>query len=1257
MIATASVRRVALVLLFALLAAAPPAWAQDAIPIAEARDAGEGATVTVEGVVTRAFGSFARVQDTTGTTGASALVVRQTDEAADTAFRDAIAEGTIAPGTRLRVTGTLSEFNGLLQINNDRNTDNLDSFEVLSQGDVPAPQVVTLGELEANGEDYESELVRVEGLRFTGDTDGTFEAGTSYSVTDGAATLTFRVQRADESALIGEEIPDEAFTFTGVVGQFQDEYQLIPVRPADLAAPSAASVQIVGRPYALAYEEGGEPSAALTVRASGLAEDEEVTVTLSVREGSPADVADVEDFGGTRALTFSGPGASSQTVTFTATGDDADEGIEPLQLMLSTEDEDASVAGAFTLWILDDPAAQTTLFPELEGQALRDSLRAVFASGDDEVGPPTLGYDTARDTLYSVVFNDGGVVRGYYTGHEATLDGGDPSQDVFDEDVNTEHVWPRSQGADDEPALSNMHILVPAWAPANSARCNYPFAEINDAQTERWFGAEGGMGEILDIPPPAAERDAYSEAVGSDCDAPSDDGRFEPRESVKGDAARKSFYFAMAYPTRASGSFLAEQKDILRRWNAEDPVDATEQRRNVLIASYQGDALNPFQLDSTLVRRAFFSDEDTGEEVIPIATARERDNGVTVTVEGVFTRIEGSNARIQDESGAGGATGIVVRADTLEAAIAEGLVEPGDRLRVTGPLDSFNGLLQINDESMASSVSFEVIEEDAGVPDVQDVSVAELEANGEDYESELVRVEGLTIDPDGDDVFQAGGAQGNYVATGPDGTEITLRIPGTSFYGGQPIPEGEVTFTGVLGQFGTDSPANGYQLLAIAAGDLDTGGETLDVSIRRTFGDPDASTGYRLVALPGDVSRPLAGTIEGEAGSDWQAYWDTGAEEDFFVRWDGSETFTFQPGRGFWLIAEEAWTVETTVPAVERDEDGAFAISLHEGWNIISNPLAEGVDWADVEAANGGTLQPLWGWMGSFSQAETFASAAEGVAYYFLNDQDLETLALPAPAEAAPNQRTAAAQRTSAPTLTLAAYDAGGALASSARIRIAPGAAEGRDAQDWIAPPARFEAVSLRFDGEGTAPERERWLAQDARPEIGSGQAFALTLRGTPGRTVTLRPQGLSAFAEQEVVLVDEETGERFDLHAAPEVALTLGGEAAALRLLIGPAAFAEGEAGGLPHEFALQPNWPNPFRSTTQMAYTLPEAREVHAALYDVIGRRVRVLVDERQEAGAHTLTWDGRDASGRPLPSGVYLLKLKAGSEQRTQKIVLVR
>ena len=91
---------------------------------------------------------------------------------------------------------------------------------------------------------------------------------------------------------------------------------------------------------------------------------------------------------------------------------------------------------------------------------------------------------------------------------------------------------------------------------------------------------------------------------------------------------------------------------------------------------------------------------------------------------------------------------------------------------------------------------------------------------------------------------------------------------------------------------------------------------------------------------------------------------------------------------------------------------------------------------------------------------------------------------------------------------------------------------------------------------------------------------------------------------------------------------------------------------GSPPAEFVLHQNYPNPFNPTTTIRFDLPEESHAYMDLYDILGRRVRVLIDEEKPAGTHSFMLD---ATG--LASGVYFYRMKVGNEIKTQKMLLAK
>lgn len=88
-----------------------------------------------------------------------------------------------------------------------------------------------------------------------------------------------------------------------------------------------------------------------------------------------------------------------------------------------------------------------------------------------------------------------------------------------------------------------------------------------------------------------------------------------------------------------------------------------------------------------------------------------------------------------------------------------------------------------------------------------------------------------------------------------------------------------------------------------------------------------------------------------------------------------------------------------------------------------------------------------------------------------------------------------------------------------------------------------------------------------------------------------------------------------------------------------------------------LEPNKPNPFNPSTTIKYALPQEVEVKLLIFDMLGRRVRTLVDQRQPAGRYAITWDGRNEQGEAIASGVYIYQLRVGSFVQTRRMALVR
>lgn len=100
-----------------------------------------------------------------------------------------------------------------------------------------------------------------------------------------------------------------------------------------------------------------------------------------------------------------------------------------------------------------------------------------------------------------------------------------------------------------------------------------------------------------------------------------------------------------------------------------------------------------------------------------------------------------------------------------------------------------------------------------------------------------------------------------------------------------------------------------------------------------------------------------------------------------------------------------------------------------------------------------------------------------------------------------------------------------------------------------------------------------------------------------------------------------------------------------------------ESDSPVLPESFDLGQNNPNPFNPSTAIDFALPKSANVRVEIFNILGQKVKTLVDEYLSAGYKKVTWDGTDNTGKTVASGVYLYRMTADDFSATKKMMLMK
>jgi len=458
-----------------------------------------------------------------------------------------------------------------------------------------------------------------------------------------------------------------------------------------------------------------------------------------------------------------------------------------------------------------------------------------------------------------------------------------------------------------------------------------------------------------------------------------------------------------------------------------------------------------------------------------------------------------------------------------------------------------------------------------------------------------------------------------------------------------------------------------------------------------------------MVSVPLDLELPVNATLEALLSTElgpydptrWRSYRYIPADKAYVEPTSalaGEGALRPEPGRGFWLIARNAYRIDTApVSGRSTPTDVPNRITLQPGWNQIGNPFVFPVAWCGVQIvgpADSVEAPVAWDEAGGVYDTSDVRILLPFEGYWVRNrsSRSLEILIPPdealganavspctAPAEPSHAEPDHASWRVRIEARCEGARD----LANF--IGVDRNAREGRDALDRSEPPmVPGPALSLCF--LDPAPQRSyagSGLTSDIRTPIdlegipaSQGRRWVFDVArngdGDSPPEVRLDFSGMDRVpGELEMLLIDRELGREIDLrqqatyrfvaHSATAGAQNAPSPTQArFELLAGTPAFVGTTPTVLktgPHVTRLLPNYPNPVAAWSVIRFEMARMGRAKLEVFDLAGRRVETLLDEDRPAGVNEFAWRAAD-----LAPGVYALRLGTPDRIDVRKLVKV-
>lgn len=348
------------------------------------------------------------------------------------------------------------------------------------------------------------------------------------------------------------------------------------------------------------------------------------------------------------------------------------------------------------------------------------------------------------------------------------------------------------------------------------------------------------------------------------------------------------------------------------------------------------------------------------------------------------------------------------------------------------------------------------------------------------------------------------------------------------------------------------------------------------------------------------------------------------------------ETSRLTPGKGYWVKVPSATTATIVGQPVN-----SYSSALPSGWNLMGAANCT----ATPQTTPTGLLSVIFDFNGSYQSATQLSA---GLGYWIKANAACNiNLTCGAPKELSSNYPQ------KVQSLTIRARNSNSDAVSESDVIIGVGSHD----EMYSAPPdAPQYSVKLELYREG-------WdgpYFEDIHADTGVDNTWIIALnsrgnifpRGDADIILSWNPEEMGdglyqlheGFVLGGAVLLD-------DMHSIKEYRVKQS-DSIQFYTVIRKSATAN-----LPNTFRLENNFPNPFNPATTIEYSLQNHADVKLSIFNMLGQKVKELVNESQAAGIHRVIWDGTDAYGNVVSTGIYLYRMQVGDLAETRKMVLIK